>query len=101
MDSGYLESYVWIYAHASKLDQGVVFDSFAVVTIKNTVWRWSNKLILFENTKTSASTSNIVPFNNSVWKKRIFEKVMFNMKWSNFICISGIVIWIFWWYQIE
>ena len=43
-----------------------VFDSFAVVTIKNTVWRWSNKLILFENTKTSASTSKIVPFNNSV-----------------------------------
>ena len=37
-----------------------VFDSSAVVTIKNTVWQWSNKLqqILFENTKTS-NTSKI------------------------------------------
>ena len=25
MDSEYLENYVWIYAHASDLDQGVVF----------------------------------------------------------------------------
>ena len=32
-----------------------VFVFFAVVTIKYTVWRWSNKLqqILFENTKTN------------------------------------------------
>ena len=69
---------------------GVVFDSFAVVTIKNTVWRWSNKLqqILFENTKTSGTLK--IRING--WKKRIFEKAMFSMKWSNFICISGIVI---------
>ena len=33
MDSGYLESYAWIYAQASDLDQGVVLwgiDSFTV-----------------------------------------------------------------------
>ena len=43
MDSEYLENYVWIYAHASDLDQGV-FDFVAVVTVKYTVSRWSNKL---------------------------------------------------------
>ena len=47
MDSEYLENYVWIYAQASDLDQGVALwgiCSFAVATIKYTVWRWSNKL---------------------------------------------------------
>ena len=55
MDSQYLDCYVSIYAHASDLEQDVVlsvYDSFVTVTIKNTFWRWSNKLqqILFENT---------------------------------------------------
>ena len=63
MDPEYLETHVWIYAHASDLDQGVVLwgiDFFAVVTIKNSVWRWSNKLqqTLFENTKTSDTSKN-------------------------------------------
>ena len=31
-------------------------------------------------------------------KKRIFEKVMFSMKQSSFVCISGIIIRIFCWY---
>ena len=47
MDSEYLENYVWIYAHASDLGESVVLwgiCSFAVATIKYTVWRWSNKL---------------------------------------------------------
>ena len=47
MDSEYLENYVWIYAQARDLDQGVALwgiCSFAVATTKYTVWRWSNKL---------------------------------------------------------
>ena len=41
---------------------------------------------------TSKITIIHVPFNNSGWKKNFFEKVTLSMKWSNFICISGIVI---------
>ena len=47
MGPEYFENYIWFYAHASDLEQGVVcevFDFFAVTTIKYTVWRWSNKL---------------------------------------------------------
>ena len=42
----------------TKVQSCEVFDSFAVVAIKDTVWRWSNKLqqILFENTKTSGTS---------------------------------------------
>ena len=43
MDSEYLENYVWIYAHANDLNQGVI-DSLAVVANKNTICRCSNKL---------------------------------------------------------
>ena len=42
MDSEYLENYIWFYAHANYLNQGVVlwgFDFFAVVAVKNTPWR--------------------------------------------------------------
>ena len=45
--SVYLENYIWICALANNLDQGIfleVFDSFAVVVIQSTIWRWSNKL---------------------------------------------------------
>ena len=48
MDSGYLESYAWIYAQASDLDQGVVLWG---------IW-FIYSQILFENTKTS-DTSKI------------------------------------------
>ena len=41
IDSEYLKNNVWIYVHTSDLDQGAgsceVFDSFAVVTIKNSL----------------------------------------------------------------
>ena len=41
MDSEYLEKYVSIYSHAYGLNQGLilwVFDTFAVMAIKNTIW---------------------------------------------------------------
>ena len=46
MDSGYLESYAWIYAQASDLDQGVVLWG---------IW-FIYSQILFENTKTSGTS---------------------------------------------
>ena len=56
-----------------------VFDSFAVVTIKGTVWRWSSKLsqILFENSKTSVTSKIRIQLVQSITidgKKKEFLK---------------------------
>ena len=84
-----------------------VFDSFAVITIRNTAWRWSNKLFNNFSLKTiKLSTlqklkSNLFHSITLDEKKNYFEKVMFSMKQSNFICIPGIIIQFFCWHQIE
>ena len=79
-----------------------IFDSFAVVTIKDTVWRGLiNFNIFFLKSPRLATLQKLGSFNNSGWKKRIFEKVIFSMKSKKFIYISGIIIRSFCWYQIE
>ena len=66
------------------------------MTIEYTVWRWSNKLqqTLLKTLRLAALRrlgSNLIHLI-TVDGKNSFEKVTLSMKWSNFICISGIVI---------
>ena len=88
MNSEYLKNYAWIYAHANDLNQGMVFDSFEVAAIKDTIWRWSNKLGLrfFFSLKTLRLAalrrlgSSLFHSMTVDWKEKFLEKLCYEIK---------------------